>query len=288
MPSTLPFSNKCDISFSVINAYTVSISNHSALRVYSDARPHNWKLAELQKGLILVYHGKERVGEGTGFGIPVIMGADETYFSGTSKVYLFHRRDRWVIRKEFVLDRITRSKFRNVTLENRTARAIFAYSAGLYQRHTHLRSLALKELTRTLHVDTAFVKAPPLGKVIVTFVIRGRHILVRADFRHLERERVRRIFMMNEQGSTFFRNYFNSQEKKLTDGKIGAWDGIDAEWAGLVASQSGFGFRLWRKENCILRRGREFLKDYLDWVGLDYEVSPDRDTFDYVIEILGI
>jgi hypothetical protein len=30
------------------------------------------------------------------------------------------------------------------------------------------------------------------------------------------------------------------------------------------------------------------LKDSLDWVGLDYEVNPDRDTLDYMIEILGV
>jgi hypothetical protein len=173
MSSTLPFNNKWDIGFSVINAYAVSISNYVALRVYSDARPHNWKLAKLQKGLILVHNGTESVREGTGFGLPVIMCADETYFSGTSRAYLSQHYNRWVIRKVFMTDRIAGSKFRNATLENRTARAIFAYSAGLYQRHRNLRFLALKKLARALHVDTAFVEVVPLGKVIVTFTIHG-------------------------------------------------------------------------------------------------------------------
>jgi len=37
----------------------------------------------------------------------------------------------------------------------------------------------------------------------------------------------------------------------------------------------------------ILRRGREFLKESLEWVGLDYELSPENDSFKYGIEILG-
>jgi hypothetical protein len=47
------------------------------------------------------------------------------------------------------------------------------------------------------------------------------------------------------------------------------------------------GFRLWTTKNSVLRRGREFLKGSLDWVGLDYEVNPATAVFEYLIEILG-
>jgi hypothetical protein len=38
----------------------------------------------------------------------------------------------------------------------------------------------------------------------------------------------------------------------------------------------------------VLRRGREFLEGSLDWVGLDYEVNPRTDVFEYVIEVLDV
>jgi hypothetical protein len=40
-------------------------------------------------------------------------------------------------------------------------------------------------------------------------------------------------------------------------------------------------------KNSILRRGREFMKGSLDWVGLDYEVNPASAVFEYSIELLG-
>jgi hypothetical protein len=73
----------------------------------------------------------------------------------------------------------------------------------------------------------------------------------------------------------------------LTDGKIGAWDDIGAEWASLTVTGEDFGFRLWKKDGSVLRRGREFLEDSLDWVGLDYEISPKNTAFEYSIEILA-
>jgi hypothetical protein len=288
MSSVLSSNDEHGLSFSPINMFTTAVSNHVGLRVYSDTRPHNWKIADLQKGLILVFKGTEIVGEGTGFGLPVLVCSDETYFSGTSRVYLSRYGSRWIIRKEFVMDRISRNKFRNVNLENRTVRSFFAYLASLYQKHSRFRFLSFKKFTGEISIGTTFLKAEPLGKVMVTFTIDRQRILVKADFSHLKRERIRGIFMLNEQGSRFFRKYVDSQEISLADEEIGAWNGINAEWASLIDPQSGFGFRLWRLGGCVLRRGREFLKDSLDWVGLDYEVRPGNAGLEYVIEILGV
>jgi hypothetical protein len=98
---------------------------------------------------------------------------------------------------------------------------------------------------------------------------------------------IQKIFILNEQGSRFFREYVDSQETKFNEGKIGAWDEIDAAWASLIDPQSGLGFRLGRVEGCVLRRGREYLRNSLDWVGLDYEVAPGNANLEYGIEILG-
>lgn len=277
-----------DPDFSFAALHTISISGKIDLRIYSDTRPHNLKIAELQKGLVLILDGKEVVGEGAGLGLPVLIYSNETYFSGTSEVFFSKRRDCSIVRKEFEMNRIARNKFRHVTLENKNIRRFFAYLAKLYQRNPRFRFLKVKSLTEALDLNSVFVKAPSIGKTLVTYSIEGGHIQVKLDFSHLKSAKTEKIFVLNEQGSKFFRKYIDSEETELTDREIGAWDKTDAEWADLKSSQGRFGFRLWRMPGAILRRGREFLEGSMDWIGLDYEVNPRSKIFEYSIEILGV
>jgi hypothetical protein len=275
------------LDFVMSEGRTIRIADLISLRVYQDAQPHNMKIANLQKGLVLVYRGHELVGEGTGFGLPILVCSDQTYFSGTSTVQVAQQENRWIIQKEFMMDRTARNRFRNVTLENRVARDLFAHLARLYQVHPNLRFLRLKGVTKGINIDTSFIQTRPIGKVTVSYIIDKQGIRVSADFRDLERGRIEKVFMLNEQGATLFRKYVDSQGTLLEDSKIGAWDGIQAEWASLKLLSDELGFRLWKKKNSILRRGREYLKGSLDWVGLDYELSPETLVFEYPVEILG-
>ncbi|NIR86141.1 hypothetical protein GWO13_00675 [Candidatus Bathyarchaeota archaeon] len=287
MPSTKTLTTRYNSEFSKIDKYTIPLSNSLALRIYSDTKPYNWKAADLQKGLIFVYKKVETVGEGTGFGVPVLIYSDETRFSGSSNVHISRQNSFTLIRKEFFMDKITRNKFRNVKLENRKLRAIFRYMAELYQKHKHLRFLALKNIFMKMGVHTSFVKTVSAGKVIVTYGIRQGRVLVKADFTRLKRENLQKIFMLNEQGARFFRRYLDSNGTKLANDKIGAWDAIEVEWASITDLQGTVGFRLERIKNSVLRRGREFLEGCLDWVGLNYEINPENAVFGYEIEILG-
>jgi hypothetical protein len=287
MPTSLSPVEQNDLDFPISESHTIRISDLIGLRVYRDTRPRNLKIANLQKGLILVFDGNELVGEGTGFGLPVLVCSDQTYFSGSSTIRVSQQDDRWSIRKEFMMDRTARNRFRNVTLENRLARDLIAYLPRLYQMHPRLRLLRLKGVTQRIDINTSFVQTKPIGKVNVIYAIDKQRISISADFKNLERDRVEKMFMLNEQGSRFFRKYSDSQGTKLEDSKIGAWDGIRAKWASLKLPDNEVGFRLWKKKNSILRRGREYLKDSLDWVGLDYELSPETSVFDYSIEISG-
>jgi len=288
MFSTLPSTLESKLNSSPIDTFTIPLSNSLALRAYSDTRPHNWKTADLQKGLILVHNGTEMVGEGTGFGVPILIYANETYFSASAIVCLSRQENLTIIRKEFLMDRIARNRFRSVSLENRKARAILRYIAALYQRHRRLRFLALKGLIGEMDVHSGFVKTIPAGEIIVTYIIGLGRIQVKADFSLLKRENLQRISLLNEQSSRFFRKYLDSDKAELTDGQIGAWDTIRSEWACLTDLQGRFGFRLWQADNSVLRMGREFLKDSLDWVGLDYEIDPRSTVAEYEIEILGV
>jgi hypothetical protein len=120
----------------------------------------------------------------------------------------------------------------------------------------------------------------------VTYGITQGKIQVKTDFSLLKRENLQKIFVLNEQGSRFFRRYMDSNGANLVDKQIGAWETIETEWASITNLEGRVGFRLWAIKNAILRRGREFLKDCRDWIGLDYEINPKNAVFEYEIEIL--
>jgi len=284
---TKPHAPKSNLDPVQVDTHTCSVSDSVSLRIYSGTKPHNLKIADLQKGLILVINGTEAVGEGTGFGLPVLAYSDETYFSGTSRLHVSHRSNRCIIIKEFTMDRVARNSFRNVTLENRAARTFIEHLSDAYQKHLQLRLLALKGLTEKTGIGKAFPKAAPMGNVTVTYTVENTRTTVKADFKTLEKKRLCRIFMLNEQGSQVFRKYTDSTGTELMDSEIGAWDGTGGEWACLKTLRGEIGFRLWRARGGVLRRGREFLKGSLDWVGLDYEISRKVDVFEYVIDVLG-
>ena len=268
--------------------FTIPLSNSIALEVYSNQKPFNLKIANLQKGLILVYKGKERIDEGTGFGFPALIYPKETYFSGSSTFSVKQTANSIRIIKEFHMDRTARNKFRNVHLENQKARAFIRHLAELYQKNRHLRFLALKEFIVNIGgIEAAFIETTPIGKLIVTYDISGYFINVKVDFSHLKREQPQKIFVLNEQSASFFRKYSDAQHTSLIDEQIGAWDAVDADWACLTDLQGKVGYRLWNVNGSVLRRGREIMKNCMDWVGLDYEVNPHRGTFEYKIEILG-
>jgi hypothetical protein len=272
---------------SEVDALTVPISDHLSIRAYSDTKPHNWKIADLQKGLILVHEGIEMVGEGTGFGFPVVVYEDETFFPGSAKVFAFRQAECFVIRKEYLMDRVGRNRFRNVAMENRKTRSLSKYLANLYQSHRHLRFLSLKGLLMDFGVRSNFVRSSPAGKVPVSFVISKNIVEINAKFDLLSRKKPLKVFMLNEQGSRFFRRYCDSSGTELFDKGIGAWDLVQPDWASLTTMRGEAGFRLWKKQNAVLRVGREFLDGSLDWVGLDYEVDPETKAFQYAVEILG-
>lgn len=288
MSANLSATRKSHYNLQHVDTHTFSLSDPVSIRIYASTEPRNMKIADLQKGLILVVNGTEAVGEGTGFGLPVLAYSDETYFSGSSKLYVSTRGNRCVVAKEFIMDRVARNSFRNVTLENRAARSFIERLSDLYQGYPRFRFLTLKDLAGRMSIGKVFLKAPSKGKVTVTYTVDKSRITVKADFKKLEKSGLQKIFMLNEQGTGFFGRYTDSLGTELRDDQIGAWDGTGGEWACLQTFRGEIGFRLWRVKNGVLRRGREFLEGSLDWIGLDYEISSKNDVFEYVIDVLGV
>ena len=275
-----------DSTFSKVDEYTTSLSKHLAVRVYSDTQPTNGKIAQLQKGLILVYEGKEVVGEGAGFGVPILIYAGETWFSGSSCLYTREKDGSVAIRKQFFMDSIARNKLRNITLQNQKGRSILRYVSKMYQEHKRLRLLTLKTPFLKMGYGTVFVRTAPVGAVTLTYNFCKDAIHVKVNFNLSKKEQLRKILVFNEQSSQFFRRYTDSSGIKLADSAIDAWEPITAQWASLTELDGRVGFRLETVENSILRRGREFLEGSLDWAGLDYELNPEVASFEYQIGLL--
>ena len=267
--------------------YTIPISELLSFRLYSDTRPHHHYIAGLQKGLIFVYRGAELVGEGIGFGVPIVRFRDKTYFSGSSKIQIFQKDNCTIAVKKFALDTISDKRFRRVKMDTPAIRKLSMRLDELYQKHRHWRLLTIANLSKRVGVQKRFVRTKPKGSVTVTYLIDPPLIHVKADFDLFQKETPQRIFVLNEQGSRFFRKYSDSHGKALSDKQIGAWEKAEAHWACISSKNGEVGFRLWKVKGAIMYRGREFLQDTFDWAGLDYEFDPQKTSLEYDIEILG-
>jgi len=73
----------------------------------------------------------------------------------------------------------------------------------------------------------------------------------------------------------------------LMDEEIGEWQLVTADSAKIADYHDTVAFGLKTIRGSVLRRGREFLANSLDWIGLDYELSPESDPFEYEIEFSG-
>jgi hypothetical protein len=142
-----------------------------------------------------------------------------------------------------------------------------------------------KSILETLGVQTSFVRVKPLGTVPIVYHFERSRIKVEADFSSLKRDGLERLFLLNEQASTHFRKYHDSGGTVLFDEKIGPWEKVHADWASFSTGTGDVGFRLWNVKDAVMHRGREFLRDTFDWIGLDYEISPEETSFEYDIEI---
>lgn len=81
---------------------TFELLDGLAVRLYGDTRPHVGKIARLQKGLVLLAGGQERIEEGFGLGLPMVEVDGQVYMSRSAKIE--HAGNRLV--KHFEIDTV--------------------------------------------------------------------------------------------------------------------------------------------------------------------------------------
>jgi hypothetical protein len=275
--------------FFATHHHKLTVSDSLALRIYSNTNPQNMKIANLQKGLILLCNGIDVIGEGTGFGVPIVKYSGETVFSGSSSLYVRNLGDTIEIRKEFLMDLVARDRLRSFKLKVPGIRTLSDFFCLQYQRRKRLVRpvLVVRGLFFKFGIKSSFMKSPHKGTVIVTYVIDRNRIQVKLNFSQLERDNLAKVFILNEQGANFFSTYSDSGGLRLVDEEIGAWDNVTAQSAKITNEQNKIGFRLKSVEGSMLKRGREMMEGSLNWIGLDYELDPKYCHFEYEIELFG-
>ncbi len=141
------------------------------------------------------------------------------------------------------------------------------------------------EVRDLANVKTEFVKVKPRGKVTITCQCQPTSIDISADFSEIVLDKCCEVLVLNEQGSSFFRKYVDSNGLSLLDQKIGAWETVTADPASLQEVRGQVAFFL---ENCRgvrFFRGWEHTRNRFSWAGLSYSMRPNNGSFKYRIKL---
>ena len=217
-----------------------------------------------------------------GFGVPVIKYRNGMYYSKDAMMIRINKKN--VVGKNFRMDSLERiriGKLGKIEFPSPALRFLaFAYRSSnfLGKRMTQVD----QALRKRAEIETEFVAVKNRGDVSMTYEINSHRIHVKCDLTRLEKDALQKIFILNEQGSCFFRQYSDTDGVHLARGEIGAWKRVKAERACFSDPKSTFAFCLNGLEGIAMWRGREDHAD-LRWSGLIYESGPNTDIIDYDI-----
>jgi hypothetical protein len=239
---------------------TASLPDGLELRLYADPRPHTGKVARLQKGLVLVQDGRERIEEGFGFGLPLIEVDGQAYLSRAATV-------------EQVGDSLVK-RYEMDTVDTP--------SGFLRRKYEPLPSIGTVVVSYTLVTS-------PSGTTLEADR-RASRIQVVADFTGLTVD-WNQAYVMNEQGARVFTRY---EEPGLTvEGRdFGKWQRTDSPRGCIVAQDRSVHFCVETREPVPRYYGRERYNQFywvgmyaLSWAGIDLELQAPLESFEFWLDI---
>jgi len=139
------------------------------------------------------------------------------------------------------------------------------------------------ELRELANIKTEFITVKPRGTVTVKYRCQPAVINVEANFSKVLLDKCREVLVLNEQGSSFFQKYVDSNGLNLLGNKIGAWETVTADQASLQTVNGQISFSLRYKKDATLFRGWERTRNRFSWAGLSYSMRPNNGTFNYSI-----
>lgn len=263
---------------------TVPLSDVLSVRLYPDCRPNHLETSPLHKGLVLLYRGRELIEEGVGFGLPVVKYADKTFFPGEATIIFC---DECTLTKIFTLNMISVKKIgAGGYIDDRLYSALRKNFERLYlQKKLKGFFNKLMEVRDALKVSTEFQLVESRGTVAVTYSCRPDRIDVNVDFSGLSLGGCRELLMLNEQGSSFFSTYTDSDGNSFLGNQIGPWDRVAACSAWLQSVGGRLRFGVSSRPGALLYRGFERTRKRFSWAGLSYAIGPNVEKFSYSINL---
>ena len=268
--------------------FTLKLTDRLSVRIYRDCRPKCLEIGALQKGLVLLLDGKELIEEGVGFGVPVVKYEDKTFFSSKAHVSIKKIGSDCTLTKAYVLDTISLKKFGSSSyIDDSLYSPIRKTFQSLYLKHKKLNPVFNKvmELRDLAKIKTEFVAVKPRGIVTVTYRCRPETIHVQADFSKVKLNKCQEILVLNEQGSSIFQKYVDSNGLNLIEKQIGAWETVTAQTASLQSRSGRISFSLQNEGGAAFFRGWERTRKRFSWAGLNYSMRPSDSSFSYSIGI---
>lgn len=268
--------------------FTFEASNSYSLRIYPDSRPQNLEIAPLQKGLILIANGNELVEEGAGFGVPIVKYGDETYFSSTAQVCLEQQNPREaVLKKVYYMDTVSRKQIRRNSINPTFYSIIHKAFEKAYLTQETIRPVfdLIMGMRKTLGITTQFTKVTTRGRVEVIYHCQPNLINIYVDFSALDTTNCQEILILNEQGASFFRQFFDKNGVMLLDKQIGPWTKVTAEKASFSDIHQQLSFSLENIKGAAIYRGREKITDRFSWAGMTYSLNANTSSFAYTVRI---
>jgi hypothetical protein len=233
----------------------VAATPGTALRLYSDTRPHVGKVAGLQKGLAWLRDGQLLVEEGYGFGCPIIEWEGMAYLAQHAEIDIVERGERVQLIKRFDIDTVD----------------------------TPIQFLRRK-----------YRRVPSLGQVVFRYdVDPGGVIDIEVDFSGLHVDWTR-AYLMNEQGARRFVHYTDDTGRSLSGKEIGIWEPSERFIARACFEDRDrmLRFCVEPQPPATVYYGRERYEQYnwrgiyvLSWAGVDIELSAPRDVYRYRITL---
>jgi hypothetical protein len=267
---------------------TLPLTDRLSVRLYRDCRPNYLETGALQKGLVLLFDGRELIEEGVGFGLPIVKYMDKTFFSSKAEVSMKQTLSGCTLTKVYMLDTVSLKKFgQSSYIDDSLYSPLRKTFQTLYLKHKKLTPLFNKvmELRELANIKTEFITVKPRGTITVTYHCQPTAINIQVDFSKVTLNKCREILVLNEQGSTEFQKYVDSNGLNFMGNRIGAWETVEANEASLQSAMGHVSFSLQKKEGAKLFRGWERTRKRFSWAGLSYSMLPNNGTFNYTIAL---
>jgi hypothetical protein len=273
---------------------TIPLSDGLALAIADESSgAGGYPTGRLQKGLLLLDHGRGLAEEGVGFGVPVLKCGIQTVFAGGLQLTHERRGPVWEVTAAFEMNLVERLARRGSG--NVRSRSLYAAKnslAALHRRAPALRgplTATSRALRRSFGWVTTFEEAGSIAALRLTYTIHEGQgkvgvALVPAD---LPRD-VTEVVVMNELGARRFDRYVDAEGATLQGAAIGTWDEVTAATASFVSTAHRVAFSLGQAEGARLHRGRELIGSRVAWSGFGYSFPPTLAGFGYELGVARV